>query len=600
MTAPLETSPSCHVSCKYVAFAYEKAEHFKLLHHKKCVEYEKLEYTDSSLRKENTSLKKECNEYKAKADKYDKVMASMLELKRICEEQACIIKALESRNKQLEKENEDFFKQRIEDRNVISEQKKQLKLANEEKAALMAEVEELRENNKNFCNEIARLKSILNNNPSNTSTPPSQGQAGLDPHSHRPKSQNEYNGRDEAKKNEEEDAPKRKKGGQKNHRGTTLTKEEIEKFLNDNRDRCVHEIHEVGTKREGKPYRVKYTIGTRTMVVIKEYRYYDDAEIPVEHYSDVTYDSSLKALAAYLYGECNMPTDKIKDLLNTVSDGMINISEGSAYNFCREVAEKAEYSIEQLRQDLLNGDVLYTDATYTKENGKETYIRNASNSNTVVYSPQDSKTIEDIKETAVLNDFVGVVVADHETALKHCGTENAECNQHTGRYCSKNKDQTGHAWLDDYMSLLYEMKDEKKKLMDDSITAFSDSVLEDYFKRYDDILKNGWEQNKDDKLWEYAAKDERALLRRFEKYKYDHLRFATNFKVEFTNNRSEADIRIFKTRTKATGGFRQRSGREICCNILSVIRTCKKRKMPIFSSLEKIVDCRANIFAPQH
>lgn len=595
-----ETGSSCKDGCRYVAFAYEKAEHFKELHHKKCVEYDKLTYANTSLREENAQLKKECREYKLKADNYDKIMATLIELESLCEKQQGTIKNQKATIYQLERGEDDFFKWRTDARLQIATLKAENKELTEKNSSLETQVDKLKEENKNCLNEIARLKSILNNNPSNTSTPPSQGQAGQEPHSQRPKSQNEFNDRDKAKKEAGEDAPKRKKGGQKNHKGTTLTKEDVEKFLKNNKDKYIHEIHEFGTKVEGKPYRVKYTIGTKTMVVIKEYRYYDNAEIPVEHYSDVTYDSSLKTLAAYLYGECNMATDKIKTLFSDMSNGMINISEGSAYNFCREFADKAEISIEQLITDLLNGEVLYTDATYTKENGKETYVRNASNEDTVVYSPQDSKTIEDIKATAVLDEFMGIVMSDHETALKHFGAENAECNQHGGRYCTKNTEETGHSWPDDFMSLLYEIKDEKKKLKDAGITAFTDDALKDYFKRYDDILKKGWEQNENDKnLYEYAAKDERALLRRFEKYKDDHLRFATNFKVDFTNNRSESDLRIFKTRTKATGGFRERSGREICCNILSVIRTCKKRKMPIFSTLMTISNTGANVFAKQ-
>ncbi len=470
----------------------------------------------------------------------------------------------------------------------ISKLRVALKEKDEELAMLKEELAKER-------NEIGRLKSILNNNPQNTSTPPSQGQAGLDPHSHRPKSQNEYNDRDAEKDKE----TKRKKGGQKAHVGKTFTKDDVKELLRKYKGQCEHEIHYVGVNTNGK-YRVKYVIGMKIIPVIREYRYYDDAVIPPEHFSDVTYDSSVIATAGYCYGECNMPTDKIGQLLSVITGGMIKLSEGTCYNLCRKLANMAEMSLEQLKEDLLNGEVLYTDATYTKENGKETYVRNASNDNTVVYSPQDSKTIEEIGNTAVIKDFRGIVMADHETALKHYGKENAECNQHAGRYCRKNKDQTGHSWTDEFMDLLYEIKDEKKKLMDNGVEAFSDDKIEDYFGRYDEILRKGWEQNKDEDLLEYARDDERANLRRFEKYKEDHLRFATDFKVDFTNNRSESDIRIFKTRTKATGGFRQKSGREICCNILSIIRTCKKRKMPIFSSLEKIATTRANIFAPQH
>ena len=141
------------------------------------------------------------------------------------------------------------------------------------------------------------------------------------------------------------------------------------------------------------------------------------------------------------------------------------------------------------------------------------------------------------------------------------------------------------------------MKDSKASLQEKGINAFSEDVMEDYSKRYDSILAKGWKENSEDKkLWKYADDDEKALLRRLEKYKDDHIRFATNFKVDFSNNRSEGDVRFIKNRTKLSGGFRQKSGRQMCCDIMSIVRTCKKRKMPIFSTLVAIAETGKNVF----
>lgn len=85
------------------------------------------------------------------------------------------------------------------------------------------------------------------------------------------------------------------------------------------------------------------------------------------------------------------------------------------------------------------------------------------------------------------------------------------------------------------MGLLYEIKEHKEQLISQEIDHFSDEELANYFKRYNEILQEGWEENKN-LTWKSVASDERALLRRLEKYKEDHLRFATDFRVEFTNN----------------------------------------------------------------
>ncbi len=70
----------------------------------------------------------------------------------------------------------------------------------------------LKNENQLLKDDNARLKSIINNDSSNTSLPPSTDQKGGKP-------ANTYNGR---KKTE------RKAGGQNGHKGTTLTKAEIE------------------------------------------------------------------------------------------------------------------------------------------------------------------------------------------------------------------------------------------------------------------------------------------------------------------------------------------------------------------------------------
>lgn len=214
----------------------------------------------------------------------------------------------------------------------------------------------------------------------------------------------------------------------------------------------------------------------------------------------------------------------------------------------------------------------------------------------MIYSPQDDKTIEEIGRTPVLSGFYGILMTDHETAMKHFGSDNAECNQHTDRYCEKTLQETSHCWSKDFMSLLYEIKKQKELLMEQGVECYTDDELKADSGRYDEILRQGWEENRDLR-WKSVASDERALLRQLEKFKADHLRFATDFCVEFTNNISESDLRFIKNRTKLSGGFRQKSGRKMCCRLMSIIRTCKKRGMNVMEALVKISRTGENAFA---
>ena len=80
---------------------------------------------------------------------------------------------------------------------------------------LTKRTEQLIKENALLRNEVARLRSIINNDSSNSSLPPSSDQKNVKP-------ANTYNGRTETK---------RKAGGQKSHKGTTLTKQDIEEKI---------------------------------------------------------------------------------------------------------------------------------------------------------------------------------------------------------------------------------------------------------------------------------------------------------------------------------------------------------------------------------
>ena len=101
----------------------------------------------------------------------------------------------------------------------------------------------------------------------------------------------------------------RKTDGQKGHKGTTLSKAEIEEKIASGRYR--HEVKTIGNT-SGQKYVTKYVVDLAVEPVITEVRIYADENgvlrIPAEYRSDVTYGANVKALAVSLYSEalCQM------------------------------------------------------------------------------------------------------------------------------------------------------------------------------------------------------------------------------------------------------------------------------------------------------
>lgn len=456
---------------------------------------------------------------------------------------------------------------------VEKEHKQEVTQLKEEISDLKQENKLLRDENKLLRDDNARLRSIINNDSSNTSLPPSTDQKGG-------KAANTFNGR---KKTE------RKAGGQKGHAGVTLTKAEIEEKIRSGR--CRHEIKTIG-KASGDNYVTKYLVDLAVEPVITEVRIYADKNgnicIPSEYRSDVTYGTNIKALAVSLYSEGVMSNDRIASFLNAASKGELELSEGSIYGFCRKFAKTCEKSISNLENRLLNSDVVATDATTVTVNGELNYIRNFSTKDAVVYHAMKSKSIEALQELEFLKYYAGTLLHDHETALYHFGTDHAECNVHIIRYLRKNTEETGNVWSDGMISLLCEMNRLRKEYIAQGNCRFSDEMLADYEARYFSLLKKGHEENKTTKH-RYAKKDELALLNRMEKYSHNHLLFLHDFSVPFDDNISERDLRKAKNRQKMAGGFRKDSGHEMYCSIMTIIETLKKRKMGIIENIQKLL-----------
>lgn len=127
------------------------------------------------------------------------------------------------------------------------------------------------------------------------------------------------------------------------------------------------------------------------------------------------------------------------------------------------------------------------------------------------------------------------------------------------------------------------MNSRKKQILLGNV-YFSQSERERYGLWYEELLPKGIEENRHTK-GRIAKKEDKALLKRQKKYRDNHLLFLYDSHIPYSNNRSEKDLRICKNRQKMAGGFRTATGRQMYCNIMSLIETIKRRGLKIFQSI---------------
>ena len=443
----------------------------------------------------------------------------------------------------------------------------------QENAILTEKCDVLTNENALLRDDNERMKRILNNDSSNSSIPPSQDKT--------IKPANTYNSRRPTNK---------KKGAQLGHKGHGLSKADVKEKIK--KGIYTHRVEEIGTPEPNRPYVTKYMLDLEVKVVATEYRIYADEngkfQIPDELKGDVFYGENIKAIVALLYSEGVVANDRICTFINSLSGDNLEISTGCVYNACNIFSKKYEEVSKYIKTNLLNAKAICTDATTVKTNGVQTYIRNFSTAEEVLYYSSNKKDLKTLESFDILTEYAGTLTHDHETALYHFGIEHGECNVHLERYLLKNTEETGNRWSHDLTMFLKGLNHARNELKEIGCSCFSEEQLECYSKRYDQIISDGLNENQKTK-GKIAKQDEKTLLNRLVKYKKNHLLFLYDFEVHYSNNMSEKDLRICKNRQKMAGGFRTASGREMYCHIMSFVETVKRRGLNIFQSIKELM-----------
>ena len=326
-------------------------------------------------------------------------------------------------------------------------------------------------------------------------------------------------------------------------------------------------------------------------VVAKEYRFYQDEKgrynIPKEFQTDVQYGPEIKTLCAVLNTEGLVAIDRLSSFVRSISHGKLNISNGSIVNFIKDLKNKGTYIVDKIKEEILNSQLMNTDGTTSRCNGKNNCVRTYSTTKYTLLKATKGKGKKYIEETGILNNYFGNICHDHETVIYNYGNKHGECNVHVSRYLRGDCDNTLNLWSKSMRSFLCCLNEHKKNLLSKGINGCDKDHLERYSKRYDEILELGFRQNKQVKSKFYRA-EEKKLLSRLKKYKNNHLLFIYDFNMPFDNNMAERDLRHVKSKQKISGCFRSDEGQQSYLDIKSVILSCKKQCIDFYDIINKI------------
>lgn len=439
---------------------------------------------------------------------------------------------------------------------------------------------------------IKELEARLNMDSSNSSKPPS-----TDNKLTKSKKENKSNS-------------KKKRGAQAGHKGNNLKivalPDKIEVLMPtscsccgsssfEHKDAIKFERRQLFDLPDIKMEVLEYQAHT---IECKECHTLNKAEFPERINATTQYGDNLKSLISYLNAYQMLPYERIAETIEDLTNH--RISTGTIYNFLNIHYDRLEEFETHLKQSLLKENVLNSDETGINIKGTLHWIHVTSSSLMTYYMLHEKRGRVAMDAMEIIPNYEGILVHDHWRPYNHyTNCEHSYCNAHILRELKGVTEKDSVVWSEAMHTLLTNMNIAVHKAKESAKTLLSEDQIKKFILNYEKIIKSANNYypppDKTDKKVRGRPKQAKGknLLDRLSKYKEETLRFLSDFRVPFTNNLAERDLRMIKVKEKISGSFASFKGGEIFCRIRSYISTLKKNNISVLKGLRSALEGKA-------
>lgn len=324
--------------------------------------------------------------------------------------------------------------------------------------------------------------------------------------------------------------------------------------------------------------------------VVKETRYFissdgdelDGCIMKTYRVNPLTYSSHLKALAVYLNIQGAIAYDRLGQMMNIMSDGMIDIKPSTFVKWEKELVKLTKEQRDEILKNILNGELIHVDETSMSVNGKNNWIHPMSNENGSYFVMTKSRSDKESGPLYILKDYEGTVIHDHfKPYYQLIKCVHAECNAHIDRYLRSGIDNYRSQECQDMLDLLHAAKKEKDELIATGITKMSDGRLEEIKAEYERIAKTAIETHKEKNPEMYEKGQNKYIpdyiktFRRMREYREEHLRYLSDFDIPYTNNPAEKCARTVKKKKNISQYVYSIDTGNNYCSLLTLIETSR-------------------------
>ena len=401
-------------------------------------------------------------------------------------------------------------------------------------------------------------------------------------------------------------------GGQKGHKGQTLemveNPDEIEVYT-------VQECHGCGASLVAEnPVKVerRQVHDAEFRIRVTEHRAehkrcphcgrVNRAEFPSGVQFPVQYGQNLKALMVYLCVYQLVPYDRIRETFSDIFGR--SLSTGTLVNAVQESHRNLVGVEEQIRELLMDAEVLHVDETGMRVTGIRQWLHVASTDFLTWYGHHRKRGKRATDDMQILPRFKGTMVHDFWASYFRYPSRHALCNAHLLRELKGISENYHQVWSDELHALILEIKREVDSVREHSC-ALSPPKIVNFKDRYSRIIENGLNEIPITTISDSPGKRGRKkqskaknLIDRCNKFPDEILSFMDNFSIPFSNNLAERDIRMVKLQQKISGTFRSEGGAAAFCRIRGYLSTVKKNEQPVLNSLVGVF--QGNPFIPLH
>lgn len=391
----------------------------------------------------------------------------------------------------------------------------------------------------------------------------------------------------------------RKTGGQKGHKGQTLKMvaephyREVQTVTSC--PHCAHDLnqapvigHEKRQLFDLPPIEVEVTEYQAEIKQCPQCGQEAKAAFPESITAPVQYGPRLKAQAVYLNQYQLIPwartCEAIGDLYNHQP------AEAFLQEALQGCHEQIQPALVDIKERIKTEKVANFDETGLRVLGKLHWLHVASTSGLTYYDVHARRGQIGMRDIGILPYFTGRAIHDHyRSYFQFSDCLHGLCNAHHLRELQFITDQYQQPWAAQMSQLLLDIKAAVARAPT-TRCSLSPYQCRQFSDTYDEILEAGLAANP---MPEKPAKKGRPkqtppknLLDRLQKYKQQVLAFMYDFRVPFTNNLAERDVRMVKVKQKISGSFRTHNGAKIFCAIRSYISTARKQGINVLDALE--------------